>query len=65
MTDQNRTQDSKPSNQDSNPSEMTDFEKNTTLDELERVAPEPDSNRTRQQKGNRGPQETPGFGQGA
>ena len=50
---------------DSDPSEMTDFEKNATLEELERVVPEPDSNRERQEKGNKGPDEEPGFGQGA
>jgi hypothetical protein len=49
---------------DADPSEMTDFEKNATLGELEKVAPEPDPNRTRQEKGNRGPSEEPGFGQG-
>jgi len=50
---------------DSDPSEMTDFEKNTTQEELKRVAPEPDLERAREQKGNRGPAEQPGFGQGA
>jgi hypothetical protein len=51
---------------DSDPSEMTDFEKNTTLDELEKLVPEPDAvERTRQEKGNRGPDQEPGFGQGA
>ena len=51
---------------DSDPSEMTDFEKNATLGELERMVPEdPDPDRTRQEKGNRGPEEEPGFGQGA
>jgi hypothetical protein len=55
---------------DSDPSEMTDFEKNATLEELEQIAPEPDSNRDRQERGrqergNRGPDEEPGFGQGA
>jgi hypothetical protein len=49
---------------------MTDFEKNATLEELEQIAPEPDSNRDRQERGrqergNRGPDEEPGFGQGA
>jgi hypothetical protein len=45
---------------------MTDFEKNTTLDELEKLVPEPDAaERTRQEKGNRGPDQEPGFGQGA
>jgi hypothetical protein len=50
---------------DSNPSDMTDFEKNATLEELERVVPEPNPNRERQEKGNKGPDEEPGFGQGA
>ena len=55
--------------QDSDPSDMTDFEKNATLGELERLVPgpEPDSDpeRTRQHEGNTGPDEEPGFGQGA
>jgi hypothetical protein len=51
--------------EDSDASEMTDPEKNTTSNELERLPPEPDRNRTRQEKGNRGPAEEPGFGQGA
>jgi hypothetical protein len=51
---------------DSDPSEMTDFEKNTTLDELEKLVHEPDAaERTRQEKGNRGPDQEPGYGQGA
>ena len=50
---------------DSDPSEMTDFEKNATLEELERIVPKPDPNRARQEKGNTGPEEEPGFGQGA
>jgi hypothetical protein len=50
---------------DSDPSEMTDFEKNATLDELQRVVAEPDPERTRQERGNKGPEEEPGFGQGA
>ncbi len=50
---------------DSDPSEMTDFEKNATQEELERVVPEPDSSRHKQERGNRGPEEEPGFGQGA
>ncbi len=50
---------------DSDPSEMTDFEKNATLEELELIVPEPDPNRTRQERGNKGPDEEPGFGQGA
>ena len=50
---------------DADPSEMTDFEKNATQEELERVMSEPDPNRKRQEKGNQGPREQPGFGQGA
>jgi hypothetical protein len=65
MANENPLHDSKPSDRDSDPSEMTDFEKNTTLDELERVIPESDTNRTRQEKGNRGPRDIPSFGQGA
>jgi hypothetical protein len=52
--------------QDSDPSEMTDFEKNTTQEELKQMIPdEPDLERDRQEKGNRGPNDEPGFGQGA
>jgi len=50
---------------DSDPSEMTDFEKNTTQEELKRVIPESHLNRDRQKRGNQGPDEEPGFGQGA
>jgi hypothetical protein len=55
---------------DTDPSDMTDFEKNTTLGELEQIVDRPDerdevANRERQERGNRGPQEQPGFGQGA
>ena len=50
---------------DADPSEMTDFEKNATLQELEQVVPESDPDRARQEKGNRGPDQEPGFGQGA
>ena len=51
---------------DSNPSEMTDFEKNATLEELERVIPDQrEPSRTRQEKGKGGPGEEPGGGQGA
>ena len=50
---------------DSDPSEMTDFEKNATQEELKRVIPEPDLNRDRQERRNKGPDEEPGFGQGA
>jgi hypothetical protein len=51
---------------DSDPSDMTDFEKNATTEELERLLPrEPDPSPSRQERGNRGPGEEPGFGQGA
>ena len=54
---------------DDNPSEMTDFEKNTTFGELEQFEEEdrkaPDANRMRQERGNEGPDKQPGFGQGA
>jgi hypothetical protein len=36
---------------DSDPAEMTDFEKNTTLEELKKVVPEPAPNPERQEKG--------------
>lgn len=44
---------------------MTDFEKNTTQEELERVIPEPQRNRDRQEQGNKGPNKEPGVSQGA
>ena len=54
---------------DTDPSDMTDFEKNATLGELEQIVEEPETdevvNRERQERGNRGPQQEPGFGQGA
>ena len=50
---------------DSDPSDMTDFEKNATQEELKRMVPEPQRNRERQERGNKGPDEEPGFGQGA
>ena len=53
---------------DDNPSEMTDFEKNTTFGELEQFEEDrkaPDANRMRQERGNEGPDKQPGFGQGA
>ena len=43
--------------QDSDPSGMTDFEKNTTQEELKTVLPEPDVNRAKQDIGNRQPDE--------
>jgi hypothetical protein len=52
----------KDPSRDSDPSEMTDFEKNATFEELERVAPDPDPNRVRQEKGNKGPEEVTRFG---
>ena len=50
---------------DDDPSDMTDFEKNTTSEELQQFeqdskAPEP--NRLRQERGNQKPGERPGFG---
>ena len=50
---------------DSDPSDMTDFEKNATSEEMEVIVPDVDPNRARQEKGNTGPDEEPGFGQGA
>jgi hypothetical protein len=50
--------------EDADPSGMTDFEKNATQEELERVVPEPESNGNTKE-GNRGPDEEPAFGQGA
>jgi hypothetical protein len=43
---------------DSDPSEMTDFEKNATLDELERVIKAPEPDRTRQEKAKSTPDRT-------
>lgn len=53
---------------DDDPSEMTDFEKNTTFGELEQLEEDPrapDANRIRTERGNEGPDKQPGFGQGA
>jgi hypothetical protein len=53
---------------DDDPSEMTDFEKNTTSEELQQFEQDsvaPDANRIRQERGNEGPDKQPGFGQGA
>jgi hypothetical protein len=67
MTDQNPPRDDDPSG-------MTDFEKNATLGELEQIEqlePQPAGladeldERQRQDRGNRGPEKQPGFGQGA
>jgi hypothetical protein len=49
---------------DADPSGMTDFEKNATQEELERVVPEPES-KGNTKEGNREPDEEPAFGQGA
>jgi hypothetical protein len=64
-----------PRPRDDDPSEMTDFEKNATnAEHLEEVlgsgegeapAPAPTQPRDRQERGNAGPEEQPGFGQGA
>ena len=53
---------------DDDPAEMTDFEKNTTFEELQQLEQDPkvaDSNRIRQERGNQGPDEQPGLDQGA
>jgi hypothetical protein len=50
---------------DSDPSEVTNFEKNAPQEELDQALKEADPNRVRQERGNRGPEEEPGFGQGA
>ena len=42
---------------DDDPSDMTDFEKNTTSEELQQLEPDPeapDPNRIRQERGNQG-----------
>lgn len=60
--------DSQTPPRDDDPSEMTDFEKNTTFEELEQLDQEreaPDQNRIRQKRENRGPDAQPGFGEGA
>lgn len=52
---------------DDDPSEMTDFEKNTTFEELQQLEQDlqaPDANRIRQERGNEEPDKQPGFGQG-
>jgi hypothetical protein len=49
---------------DDNPSDMTDFEKNTASEEREETQT-PDPNQIRQERGNEGPDKQPGFGQGA
>jgi len=53
---------------DDDPSDMTDFEKNTTSEELQQLEQNPkapDANRIRQERENEGPDKQPGFGQGA
>ena len=60
--------DSQTPPRDDDPSDMTDFEKNTTSEEREQFEQEPqtpDPNRVRQERGNEGPDKQPGFGQGA
>jgi len=51
---------------DDDPSEMTDFEKNTTSEELQQLEQdqdpeEPDADRLRQEQGNQGPDKQPGL----
>jgi hypothetical protein len=53
---------------DDDPSDMTDFEKNTTFEELQQLEQDPkapDANRIRQERENEGREKQPGFGQGA
>ena len=50
---------------DDDPSEMTDFEKNTTFEELQQLEQdprEPEPDRFRQERGNQGPDKQPGSG---
>lgn len=52
---------------DDDPSDMTDFEKNTTFEEreqLEQDREDSDANRSRQEREKQGQTEQPGFGQG-
>ena len=49
---------------DDDPSDMTDFEKNTTSEELQQLEQDPqtaDPNRIRQERGNPGPDKQEGF----
>ena len=49
---------------DDDPSDMTDFEKNTTFEELQQLEQDPeapDQNRIRPERGNQGPDKQPGF----
>ena len=51
---------------DDDPSDMTDFEKNTTSEELQQFEQDleaPDSDRFRQERVDKGPDEQPGLGQ--
>ena len=53
---------------DDDPSDMTDFEKNTTSEELQQLDQDPeapDANRIRQERRNQRPDEQPGLNQGA
>ena len=50
---------------DDNPSDMTDFEKNTASEEREEDPHTPDLNPIRQDRGNDGPEKQPGSAQGA
>ena len=52
---------------DDDPSDMTDFEKNTAFEERERLEQDredSDANRIRPERKEHGPTEQPGFGQG-
>jgi hypothetical protein len=60
-----RAMDEKKPPQDSDPSDMTDFEENATSQELRDALPPEESTRAREERGNRGPDDEPGFGQGA
>lgn len=59
------TMDEKKTPRDSDPSDMTDFEENATTQELRDALPSEESTRAREERGNRGPDDEPGFGQGA
>ena len=50
---------------DEDPADMTDFEKNATLGELESIDDTQAPERRREERGNLGPDEMPGYGQGA
>ena len=58
--------DSQTPPRDDDPSDMTDFEKNTATEELEQLQQEPagpDTNRIRPERGNEGANKQPGFSQ--